>query len=260
MRSKIIKNPLRNNYIILLVIVAILATVFFVNYEDINKKSENSSNPEIEKIIADWISNNPEAIIESIQNMQRKAAEEQIKNAQKNISLKKKELYEDKDSPKNYAENYDVTIVEFFDYSCGYCKRAAATIEKLTKEDNKIRIIHKHFPILGQSSNEMAQVALAVNIAQPKYYLKFHQELMNSQERGKKAALDAAKKAGANIAKIEAVLEDKKNDIQSMISKNIQLGSSIGVSGTPGFVIGEELIPGAVDIESFREKIKNLRK
>lgn len=257
MNSKSLKkNPLCNKYIALLVIIAVLATIFLLGgSKNSSIAGANISNSQIEEVVAKWINQNPEAIIESIQNMQKKAMEEQMRNAKQNISKKKDELYNNSDDPQHAPKNYDVSVVEFFDYACGYCKRASTTVSQLVKDDKKLRFIHKHYPILGQASTEMSQIALAINISQPKYYLKFHKELMKSTKRGKAAALEAAKKVGANIQKINKTLEQEKSKIDSMIQQNLVLGSSIGVTGTPGFVIGEELIPGAMGLDAFKQKI-----
>ncbi len=258
-KKNLTKNPFCNKYITVAIIAIALAIIFFVGIAKNTSVASSESKTDVEKVIANWIANNPEAILESVQNMQRKAMEDQKKNAQKNISVKKNELFNDKNSPEKSSKNYDVSIVEFFDYSCGYCKKSAKTVERIIKSDKKVRFIHKHFPILGQPSQEMSQVALAIHISQPKYYFDFHNELMKSPARGKKAALDVAKKVGADVAKIEKTLEDKKKEIQSMIDDNLELGSSVGVTGTPGFVIGEELIPGAISFDSFKKKIAEAR-
>lgn len=254
------KNPFCNKYIALAVIAVVLLIVLVASNKNSAQSNVNISENEINEMIAKWINENPKAIIDSVQNMQMKAMEEQMKDAQKNIANKKDELYNDETSPVlSSSKDYDVSIVEFFDYSCGYCKRASATISELLKEDKKIRFIHKHYPILGQPSQEMAQVAIAVNLTQPKYYDKFHKALMTSNERGKDAALKIAKDVGANVDKINRALDERKSEIQAIITNNIKLGSSIGVTGTPGFVIGEELIPGAIGLEQFKEKIKQIR-
>jgi protein-disulfide isomerase len=214
---------------------------------------------DVEEVVAKWIETNPQMVIDSIQKMQVKMMEEHSKNAQKNISSKKDDLLNDKTSPEYAPSGYDVTIVEFFDYSCGYCKKAQPTIEELIKSDSKVRIIYKDFPILGQVSTEMAQVSIAVSLAEPKGFKKFHDALMSSNEKGKSGALKIAKSVGINTSKIEVTLNNEKDKINKIIEKNIALGSSIGVNGTPGFVIGEDLIPGAVDISEFKAKIQALR-
>jgi protein-disulfide isomerase len=105
----------------------------------------------------------------------------------------------------------------------------------------------------------MAQVSIAVSLAEPKGFKKFHDALMSSNEKGKSGALKIAKSVGINTSKIEVTLNNEKDKINKIIEKNIALGSSIGVNGTPGFVIGEDLIPGAVDISEFKAKIQALR-
>lgn len=213
---------------------------------------------DVEKVVAKWIEANPHIVLQSVANMQKKMNEDRVKNAQKNIGEKKAELF-DASSPSYSPSGSDVTMVEFFDYACGYCKKAQLTVEKLLQEDKKVKVIYKEFPILGQPSMEMSQVSLAVSIAYPDSYKKFHDALMKSNERGKAAALKAAKSVGLNSAKIEDVLKNQKSKIDGMIQSNLALGNSIGINGTPGFVIGEELIPGAMDISEFKSKVAAVR-
>ncbi len=214
---------------------------------------------DVEEVVAKWIEANPQAIINSVQNMQKKMMEEQTKNAQKNIGQKKEELFNDPTSPKYAPEGFDVSIVEFYDYGCGYCKKAQATVDEILKSDSKVRVIYKDFPILGEASQEMSKVSVAVNIIAPNSFRKFHDALMKTNDRGKSAALKAAKSVGIDTKKLEDTLKNEKSRIEKILQDNISLGSSIGITGTPGFVIGEELIPGAMEISTFKEKISALR-
>ena len=213
----------------------------------------------VEEVIAKWIEANPQAIINSVQNMQKKMMEEQSKNAQKNIGQKKEELFNDSNSPQFAPEGYDVSIVEFYDYACGYCKKAQGTVDELLKSDPKVRIIYRDFPILGEPSQEMSKVSIAVNILSPNSFRKFHDALMKTNERGKSAAIKAAKSVGIDTKKLEDVLKNEKAKIEKILQDNIALGSSIGINGTPGFIVGEELIPGAMEVGTFKEKINALR-
>jgi protein-disulfide isomerase len=213
----------------------------------------------VEEVVAKWIEANPQAIINSVQNMQKKMMEEQSKNAQKNIGQKKEELFNDPNSPQFAPEGYDVSIVEFYDYACGYCKKAQGIVDELLKSDPKVRVIFKDFPILGEPSQEMSKVSVAVNILAPNSFRKFHDALMKTNERGKSAAMKAAKSVGIDTKKLEDVLKNEKSKIEKILQDNIALGSSIGITGTPGFIIGEELIPGAMEISTFKEKINALR-
>ena len=214
---------------------------------------------DVEEVVAKWIEANPQAIINSVQNMQKKMMEEQTKNAQKNIGQKTNELFNDVNSPQFAPEGYDVSVVEFYDYACGYCKKAQTTVDELLKSDSKVRVIYKDFPILGEPSQEMSRVSIAVNMIAPSSFRKFHDALMKTNERGKSAALKAAKSAGVDSKKLEETLKTKKSEIDKILQDNVALGSSIGINGTPAFVIGEELIPGAMEIASFKEKINALR-
>jgi len=224
---------------------------------DPNKSVDNVK--DAEEVIAKWVEANPQAIINSVQNMQKKMMEEQTKNAQKNIGQKQNELYNDANSPQYAPQGYDVSIVEFYDYACGYCKKAQATVEELIKSDPKIRVIYRDFPILGEPSFEMSKVSVAVNLISPNSFKKFHDALMKTNDKGKKAALNAAKIAGIDTKKIEDTLKNEKEKIEKILQDNLSLGSSVGITGTPGFIVGEELIPGAMDVNTFKEKINALR-
>jgi len=240
------------------------------NKEDSNKIELNSSGidkdqrvrnvGDVEEVMAKWIDANPQAIIASVTNMQRKAMEDQTKNAQKNIGPKKDELFNDSNSPAYSPSGYNISIVEFFDYNCGYCKKTNEIIEALIKSDAKVRVVYKEFPILGPSSEELSSIAIAVNIAEPASYRKFHNALMTSHAASKAEALQVAKNVGINVAKIEATLKSQKSKIDGIINANRTLGASIGVQGTPGFVIGDELIPGASSVEALQQKINEHRK
>ena len=231
-----------------------------INASGLDKDKKVNDVEGVEEVVAKWIEANPQAIINSVSNMQKKAMEEQMKNAQKNIGEKKDELFSDKKSPQFAPSGYDVTVVEFYDYACGYCKKAQSSVEELLKEDKKVRIIYRDFPILGQPSKEMAEISVAVNLLEPSSFKKFHDTLMTSNERGKEGALKIAKNVGINISKLESILSKDKSKIEKILEDNLTLGSSIGINGTPGFVIGEELIPGALEVKALKEKISAVRK
>ena len=214
---------------------------------------------DVEKVLEKWIEANPKAILNSVANMQKKMMAEQTAEAQKNIGPKKDQLFNDKNSGEYAPKGYDVSIVEFFDYSCGYCKKAHATVEELIKEDKKVRVIYKEFPILGAPSEEMSTVAIAVNMMDSASYKKFHDALMKSNAHGKNDAIKIAKDVGINGAKLEEFLQSNKDKIAAAIQANRTLGGSIGINGTPGFVIGEELVPGALELADLKQKIAAIR-
>ena len=281
--SKKNQKPSSLKLVIASIVIASIAGVAYYSYTKKNEKTDGdkkettaettneikstgldpdkdvSDVKDVEEVVAKWIEANPQAIINSVQNMQKKMMEEQTKNAQKNIGQKKEELFNDPNSPQFAPEGYDVSIVEFYDYACGYCKKAQGTVEELLKADSKVRIIYKDFPILGEPSQEMSKVSVAVNILSPNSFKKFHDALMKTNERGKSAAIKAAKSAGIDTKKLEEVLKNEKSKIEKILQDNIALGSSIGINGTPGFIVGEELIPGAMEVATFKDKISALR-
>jgi len=264
--------------IAVLVIVAIVAAIVFFGTKqklDAPQSEENGERltinetgldggdsvenvADVEKVIAKWVEANPQAIIQAVANMQQKAMQQRQEEAGQNIKTKGDELYS-KSSPSHSPSGYNATIVEFFDYNCGYCKKANQVVEQFLKEDKKVRVIYKDFPILGEASHELSKVSVAVNMIEPALYRDFHNALMKSNERNKQGAIKVAKSIGVNQEKLEKTLSSKASEIEGILQNNLTLGSSIGINGTPGFVIGDDLIPGAMELEALREKVAALR-
>lgn len=240
--------------------VAGIGSDLVIKSSGLNPDDEVKNIGDVEKVIAKWVEANPEAIINSVVAMQQKAAEKQQQDAQKNISSKKSDLFKAKNDPAHAPKGYNVTIVEFFDYNCGYCKKAQSTVEALIAQDKKVRVIFKELPILGQSSVELSKVALAVNMISESKYVDFHNALMKGNARSKEEAIAIAKGLGIDAEKLNSTLESKKSEIENKIKANQDLAASIGINGTPAFVIGETLIPGAVDTATLKEKIAAERK
>ncbi|MCE2687678.1 MAG: DsbA family protein [Rickettsiales bacterium] len=225
---------------------------------DPDKKIENAK--DVEEVVSKWVENNPQFIISAVMKMQKKAMEEQMKNAQAKIGEKKSELFKDKNSPTFDPSGSNITIVEFFDYSCGYCKKANEVLSKLFAEDKKIKIVYKEYPVLGPNSEELSHIALAVNMIQPKLYKEFHDKLMSSKVSSKEEALKIAEEVGIKADKITTILDKEKEQISKIIEANRKLASEIGANGTPAFIIGDEFIPGMLDLETLKAKISQARK
>lgn len=213
---------------------------------------------DVEEVIEKWIEKNPKFIVEKIIQMQKKEMEQQQKNSQVKLSERKKEIFKDKNSPVFGDGN--VTVVEFFDYACGYCKKAHEVVEQLIGQDKKITIIFKEFPILSKDSEELSKIALAVNAIDSKSYKKVHDKFMTSQVRNKEEAISAAVEVGVNEDKLKKYLDSNDKELTKIIEENRKLATELGIGGTPAFVIGDELIPGYLDIEALKEKVKQNRK
>ena len=225
----------------------------------LNPKEKVSTVADVEKVMSKWIEANPEAILQSVSNMQQKAMEKQMNEAKKNIVNKLEDIYNHKIDPAIAPAGYDVAVVEFFDYNCGYCKRAQSTVDKLLQDDKKVKFIFKEYPILGQASEELSKVAIAVNIVDSNAYLKFHHALMRSNSKTKDDAIKVAKSVGVNVDKLKKTLDSKKSEIEEEIKFNRELGAAIGVNGTPAFIVGNELVSGAVEIDVLKAKLSAQR-
>lgn len=215
---------------------------------------------EIQGIIKEYLIANPE-VMEEVSNelAKRQAAAEAAKHAaavKKNADLIFK-------SPRGVVVGHpegDVNFVEFFDYNCGYCKRAMLDMMELMKADPKVRIVLKEFPVLGQGSVEAAQVGIALRMQDPtgKKYLDFHQKLLNGRGQADRAkATAAAKDSGADMARLEKDMTSP--EIKATLEENFRIAEEMGMNGTPSYVIGEQVVVGAVGVESLKEKVNIAR-
>ena len=157
--------------------------------------------------------------------------------------------------------NGAVTMVEFFDYNCGYCKRALGDLQTMIKDDPNLRVVLKELPILGPGSVEAAQVAVAVRMQDPggAKYFAFHQALLGGRGHADKAlALAAAKDAGLDMTRLEQDLNS--SEVRDTLIETTQLARSLGINGTPGYVIGDTIIPGAIGAAGLKERVQAAEK
>lgn len=218
--------------------------------------AEAPSQEAIEKIIREYILKHPEVIMESIQAHQQRQRAAEAERAKQAIIARQGELLNDPGSPVSGNPAGDITVVEFFDYRCPHCKTVAGTVKKLMEEDSKIRVVYKEFPILGEESLVAAKAALAAH-AQGKY-LPFHDALMGASEPLTLASvLKIAAKVGLDVKKLRADMEAPQ--IRATIEKNRALAQAIGVNGTPAFIIGDDLLPGATDLASLKQLVARAR-
>jgi protein-disulfide isomerase len=151
----------------------------------------------------------------------------------------------------------NVTMVEFFDYNCGFCKRAMSDMFDLVKTNTNLKFVLKEFPVLGEGSVEAARVAVAVRMQDTsgKKYLEFHQKLLGGRGQADKArALAVAKEVGFDMGRIERDLGS--DEVKKTIEEDMKLADALGVNGTPSYVIGDEVVIGAVGLDALREKLK----
>ena len=203
-----------------------------------------------------YLLEHPEVIFEAAERYEARQRAAEQTEAQTVVKNRADDILRDPDSPVGGNPEGDVTLVEFFDYNCPYCRQVAPVMEKAAAADAKLRIVYKEFPVLGPNSTFAAKAALAVH-RQGKYET-FHHALM--QGRGSVDAsrvADAAAKAGADIARMKADMNDPA--IAAAIDKNLALARELRINGTPGFIIGDQILRGATDLETLQTLIREAR-
>ena len=208
---------------------------------------------EIETIIRDYFTKHPE-MIEELQALAASAKVKRVIGENKDVLL---------NSPRQVTlgnPKGDVTMVEFFDYNCGYCKKALDDMMTLMKNDPNLRIVLKEMPVLSQGSMEAAQVAaaLAMQDKSGKRYLDFHQKLLTGRGQVDKArALAVAKEAGADMTRLEKDMTGP--EVKTALEESFKLAEAFNIQGTPSYVIGNEVLVGAVGLKELQGKINTAR-
>lgn len=235
------------------VLVGLLAGVPVAGAEDaIDPKLKSA----IEDIVRDYLKAHPEAIEESLKVLEARREAEARDKAREAVAAHQDELFGDPESPIHGNPSGDVTLVEFFDYRCRYCKAVAPAVAQLLKEDPNVRLVYKDFPILGDASVVASKAALASR-AQGKYAV-FHEALMAvSGDLTAAAVIETAAKVGLDTAKLQTDMEAPA--IMAVIEKNRSLAHTLGLTGTPAFVVGKELLPGAIDFDTMKELVAQAR-
>jgi protein-disulfide isomerase len=211
----------------------------------------------IEEMVRAYILKNPEIIREAVEALQ---AKEQLSADERRMATAaqlKDQLLNDPAAPVLGNPAGDVTLVEFFDYRCPYCKKASPVVDQLLKEDGKIRRVMKEFPILGPESVFAARAALAARMQDR--YEALHKALI-----GAKGALDQdmvfrlAKEAGVDVARMKRDMNAP--EVEDALRRNRELAAALEITGTPAFIIGNDFVPGAAELETFRTLVARARK
>lgn len=219
---------------------------------------DDGQRKEFEQVIRDYILKNPEIIQEAIGELQKRQAAAADAQRSQAIATLKPQIF---DSPHNVVVGNpkgDVTLVEFFDYNCGYCKRSLPDLVQLIENDPKLKVVLKEFPVLGPGSVEAAQVAVAVRLVAPDKYLDFHKKLLGGRgQANKAAALDAAQAVGIDRAAVEKRMADP--EVNATLQEDFKLAEALGIDGTPSYVAGDSVIVGAVGHDQLESAIKAIR-
>ncbi|MCC7272682.1 MAG: thioredoxin domain-containing protein [Alphaproteobacteria bacterium] len=212
---------------------------------------------EVEAIIRDYLKRNPEFLIEVLQAAEEKQQAGQLARARDAIAAERKALTESPGDPVGGNPKGDVTLIEFFDYRCPYCKQVKPVVEQVLSQDRNVRVVYKEFPILGRDSVYASRAALAAH-RQGKY-LAYHHALMAYRgQLTEEAVLTVAKSSGLDVERLKR--EMQAPSVEAVIAANHQIAEKIGIRGTPAFIVGGELAPGAIDAASLKAMIDKARK
>jgi len=205
-----------------------------------------------------YLLKHPEIIDEAMQALrQRQAAEAAAKTAQA-VKEHRDALLADPMSPVVGDADGKVTVVEFFDYNCSYCRAAGPVVNELLQKTPDVRLVYKEFPTLAPSSRFAAQAALAAYRQSPELYTVFHDRLMKATGRlTEDSIVQIAREAGVDVDRMRADMEDAA--INKSIDRNIELARAIGVTGTPTFIIGDAMLDGAKPLQQMESAIADAR-
>ncbi|MBZ0217924.1 MAG: DsbA family protein [Fimbriimonadaceae bacterium] len=220
----------------------------------------DGSRPAIQDIVRDYLLQNPEIVRDSLIELERRDQIAEASQQQQAIADNRDQIFNSETDVVVGNPNGDITLVEFFDYNCGFCKRALADLNRLLEDDPNLRVVLKEFPVLSQGSIEAARVSIAS--ADQGKYLELHRALFDQRGAIDGArALEVAETLGLDADRLAAAAsEPKKNEI---IANTLQIATALGINGTPSYVIGDQLVIGAVGydqlkatIEAERERLK----
>ena len=215
---------------------------------------------EVEKIIKDYLLSHPDVLRDALAEMERRQKLDEVVAREKAVTDQSAIILNSEYQVVLGNPNGKITLVEFFDYNCGYCKRAMDDMAKMMKADPDLRIVLKDFPVLGPGSVEAAQVASAVrNQFKGEKFWDYHQKLLGTRGQiGKAQAMNVARDLGADMARLEKDLSAPA--IKAGIDEVMRVADSLNLTGTPSYVLGTDVIVGAVGYQELQGKLDNMKK
>ena len=223
------------------------------NYDVLTPAEERA----VEKVIRDYILANPESVLDALKILDALQRVSKANQARQQLAARRDEILNDPGSPVGWNPDGGVTIVEFFDYRCPYCRAVAPRLPQLKKEDRGIRYVYKEWPILGPVSKVAAWATLAA--WKQGRYEEFHEALITYPGKLiEKGVFKTAERVGIDVDRLREDMESP--EIAQALARTQQLASTLGITGTLAFVIGNELVPGAVSLEQLKSFVGRARK
>ncbi len=209
----------------------------------------------VEQIVHDYLMHHPEVVYQALQELQRRQDEAKAEHQKEAVAANHAQLFQQAGDPVGGNPDGDVTVVEFFDYQCHYCRQVMPSLREKLAEDGKLKVVFKDFPILGADSVTAARAALAAQ--KQDRYLPFHFALMGAKDLSLNGVMAVARSVGIDTQRLASDMNAP--EIEAQIQANYALARTLGIDGTPAFVIGNELIPGALDQTRLTELIDQAR-
>lgn len=217
-----------------------------------------AASPELDAAIRDYLLRNPEVLVEVQETLTKKQEAEQRISQKETITKQSARIFSSAADAVVANPEGKVAMVEFFDYNCGYCKRALDDMNNIMASDKDVRFVLKGFPILGPDSHAAHVVSEAFKKIAPDKYLDFHRQLLGGQGRADEAR---AIKVALGLGVDEAALREKMKDpsIEAAFRETYELANELGITGTPSYVLADEVVFGAVGVPALEEKIANAK-
>lgn len=221
------------------------------------KTFDDQEKAAIKQLVKEYLLEKPEIIREALQELEIRAAKEEKQRQKKLVTENQELLLNEKYSYITGNPKADVTVVEFFDYNCPYCRQSLSDIVKLLDEDKNIRVVLKEYPILGEASQQASLAAIAAR--KQNKYMEYHKALLSAKGRINKATIIAvAEKVGLDTKKLEKDMASK--EVKEELQKNIEVGVKLGINGTPTFIFNDQVIPQVLPYDAMKELIAKIRK
>lgn len=209
----------------------------------------------VERLVREVIRTNPEIIMEALENHDQRQKRAEAQRFVEALAAQKQAVRGDPHSEVTGNPQGDVTVVEFFDYRCPYCRQAHTQVLALIKRDPKVRVVLKEFPILGPDSLLASRAAIA---ARPQgKYLPFHTAMLETRVLNEETIFRLAKDVGLDVERLRSDMS--RPEVQAIIARNRKLAESLGITGTPAFIIGDQLAPGALGVDRLTAMVEEAR-
>ena len=213
---------------------------------------------QIESIIKEYLIAHPEVVQEVLAAVDKHQKDAEAQQQRATIRANNATLFNSPHQVVLGNPHGKIEVVEFFDYNCAFCKHALPDMVKLLDTNHDLKFVLKEFPVLGEGSVEAARVAVAARMQDPTKYLEFHQKLLGGRGVADKArALAVAKEVGLDVARIQRDMASE--EVNTTIAEDMKLADALGVNGTPSYVVGDELVVGAVGFDELKKKIETLQ-